>query len=198
MRRIRYSVAMSLDGYIAGANGEYDWIEVDADAAAGYFKSFYAQFDTALMGRKSYEQAGGGVSPLTTYVLSRTLPAGKRGNVTVLGDDALERVAALRKRPRQRHLALGRRRAVRQLGRSRSRRYGRGRRDSRVARRRPQSHGTLHEARQARAPRDGPRVTRSYVVDLRRRAAASVTAAALAPAGTNVAAAKAHIEGDGR
>jgi dihydrofolate reductase len=99
MRRIRYSVAMSLDGYIAGANGEYDWIEVDADAAAGYFKSFYAQFDTALMGRKSYEQAGGGVSPLTTYVLSRTLPAGKRGNVTVLGDDALERVAALRKRP---------------------------------------------------------------------------------------------------
>ena len=96
MRRIRYSVAMSLDGYIAGPNGEYDWIEVDANAAAGYFKAFYAQFDTALMGRKSYEQAGGGVSPLKTYVLSRTLPPGKRGKVTVLGEDALERVAALR------------------------------------------------------------------------------------------------------
>jgi dihydrofolate reductase len=96
MRRIRYSVAMSLDGYIAGPNGEADWIEVDMSGAAAYFKAFYAQFDTALMGRKSYEQAGGGVSPLKTYVLSRTLRAGKHGKVTVLGADALERVAALR------------------------------------------------------------------------------------------------------
>jgi len=99
MRRIRYSCATSLDGYIAGPNGEYDWIEVDANAAAGYFSAFYAQFDTALMGRKSYEQAGGGVAPLNTYVLSRTLPPGRRGSVTVLGADALERVAALREEP---------------------------------------------------------------------------------------------------
>ncbi|HEX7237080.1 MAG TPA: dihydrofolate reductase family protein [Gammaproteobacteria bacterium] len=99
MRRIRYSVAMSLDGYIAGPNGEYDWIELDSNAAAPYFKAFYAQFDTALMGRKSYEHAGGGVSPFKTYVLSRTLRAGKHGKVTVLGEDALERVAALREEP---------------------------------------------------------------------------------------------------
>jgi dihydrofolate reductase len=51
------------------------------------------------MGRKSYEQAGGGVSPFKTYVLSRTLRPGKRGKVTVLGADALERVAALREEP---------------------------------------------------------------------------------------------------
>ncbi|HXS80209.1 MAG TPA: hypothetical protein VN818_07985 [Gammaproteobacteria bacterium] len=80
MRRIRYSVAMSLDGYIAGPNGEYDWIEVDPGSAAGYFKAFYAQFDIALMGRKSYDHAGGGVSPFKTYVLSLTLRPGKRGS----------------------------------------------------------------------------------------------------------------------
>jgi dihydrofolate reductase len=97
MRRIRYSVAMSLDGYIAGPNGEFDWIELDPSGAEAYFKAFYAQFDTALMGRKSYEQAGGGVFPLKTYVLSRTLRPGEHGDVTVLGDDALERVAALRR-----------------------------------------------------------------------------------------------------
>ena len=96
MRRIRYSVAMSLDGYIAGPNGEYDWIELDPSDGAAYFKAFYAQFDTVLMGRKSYEQAGGGVSPFTTYVVSRTLPPGKRGKVIVLGADALERIAELR------------------------------------------------------------------------------------------------------
>src|SRR6185295_17810152 len=99
MRRIRYSVAMSLDGYIAGPDGEYDWIDVDPSTSAGFFKALYAQFDTVLMGRKSYEQAGGGVAPFKTYVLSRTLPAGKHGKVTVLGADALERVAALREEP---------------------------------------------------------------------------------------------------
>jgi dihydrofolate reductase len=90
---------MSLDGYIAGPNGEYDWIEMEPSAGAEYFKAFYAQFDTALMGRKSFEQFPGAVKRLTTYVLSRTLPPGRRGDVIVLGNDALERVAALKHEP---------------------------------------------------------------------------------------------------
>ena len=43
MPRIRYQVAMSLDGYIAGPNGEADWIIMDPDID---FKALFAQFDT--------------------------------------------------------------------------------------------------------------------------------------------------------
>jgi hypothetical protein len=43
MRRICYQVAMSLDGYIAGPNGEFDWIVKDPDID---FVTLFAQFDT--------------------------------------------------------------------------------------------------------------------------------------------------------
>ena len=40
MRRIRLSVAMSLDGFIAGPNGEHDWIVMDPDIDFGALESF--------------------------------------------------------------------------------------------------------------------------------------------------------------
>ena len=46
MRRIRYLVATSLDGFIAGPNGEADWIEPDFEVD---FPALWAQFDTGLM-----------------------------------------------------------------------------------------------------------------------------------------------------
>lgn len=97
MRRVRYAVAMSLDGCIAGPNGEYDWIVMDpAVDWTAYFKSFYAQFDIALMGRRSFEQYGGAVEDMRTYVFSRTLPPGAHKDVTVLGENGLASLAALR------------------------------------------------------------------------------------------------------
>ena len=53
MREITYSVAMSLDGFIAGPGGEYDWIP--SDDLGIDFEAFVARFDTLLMGRKTYE-----------------------------------------------------------------------------------------------------------------------------------------------
>jgi dihydrofolate reductase len=54
MSKIRYGVAMSLDGYIAGPNGEADWIVGDPDLN---FAEIWARFDTFLMGRLTYEAA---------------------------------------------------------------------------------------------------------------------------------------------
>ena len=52
MRRVRFSVAMSLDGYLAGPNGEADWIVMDPDIDFGALMN---AFDTVIMGRKTYE-----------------------------------------------------------------------------------------------------------------------------------------------
>jgi dihydrofolate reductase len=89
MRQLRYSVAASLDGFIAGPNGEFDWILVDPEID---FAAMYAGFSGLVMGRRSYEVfvATSGEMPempaLPTYVYSRTLPEGERGSVTVVRD----------------------------------------------------------------------------------------------------------------
>lgn len=89
VRQLRYSVAASLDGYIAGPNGEFDWIVVDPDID---FASMYAGFSGLVMGRRSYEvfvSTGGAVGPaLPTYVYSRVAPEGERDGVTFVRDAA--------------------------------------------------------------------------------------------------------------
>ena len=89
MRQLRYSVAASLDGYIAGPNGEFDWIIVDPEID---FAAMYAGFGGLVMGRRSYEvfvATGGAVGPaLPTYVYSRSLPPGERDGVTFVADAA--------------------------------------------------------------------------------------------------------------
>lgn len=76
MRRIRYSVAMSLDGYIAGPKGEFDWIKEDPDFD---FSAVFKQFDTIVAGRRTFEPmaaAGRTSMPgMQTIVVSRTLRA---------------------------------------------------------------------------------------------------------------------------
>ena len=52
MRKVAYGGAMSLDGFIAGPNGEYDWIVMDPDID---FAGMMARFDTFLIGRKTFE-----------------------------------------------------------------------------------------------------------------------------------------------
>lgn len=98
MRPVRYNVAASLDGYIAGPGGEFDWIPHDP---AVDFAAIFAKVDTVLLGRRSYElvrQMGGGPwQPATrVYVFSRTLRPEDHPDVTVVPEDAGQAVAALR------------------------------------------------------------------------------------------------------
>lgn len=96
MRRIRYNVAMSLDGYIAAPDGGYDWI---VHEPAIDFAAMFAGFDTLLMGRKTFEatagHGGGGMPGMKAYVCSRTLRPEDHPKVQVV-TDAVATAAALR------------------------------------------------------------------------------------------------------
>ena len=101
MRRIRYRVAASLDGYIAGPNGEFDWITMDPDID---FSALMDQFDTFIMGRGTFEmmvgQQGSGATPgKQTLVISRTLRQQDHPDVTIVADDLEKTLAALKKKP---------------------------------------------------------------------------------------------------
>jgi dihydrofolate reductase len=99
-RRLRYQVAVSLDGFIAGPKGEYDWIVMDPSIDFG---AMYKEFDTAVMGRKTYEimtaQGGHGAMPgIDVVVFSRTLPPATHPGVRILNDDPRKIVRALKAR----------------------------------------------------------------------------------------------------
>ncbi len=99
MRRVRFSVATSLDGYIAGPKGEGDWIVMDPDID---FRALFGAFDTVLLGRKTYEaarrQGGGGMPGMKAVVFSRTLRRDECPKATV-SDDPAATVAELKARP---------------------------------------------------------------------------------------------------
>ena len=106
MRRLRYSVAATLDGFIADPNGGYDWIVMD-DAID--FASIFDQFDTFVMGRKTWDvsatadpasigETGDMFSGKEVIVFSRTLKTARPG-VTVVTTDPVETVRALKQKP---------------------------------------------------------------------------------------------------
>lgn len=97
MRKLRYSVAMSLDGFIAGPNGEADWITMDPEID---FTGLFEQFDTFLLGRRTFEAMGfasqQGTPGTKTFIFSRTLRQQDYPAVTIIAEGIEETVAALR------------------------------------------------------------------------------------------------------
>ncbi|MEV6071265.1 dihydrofolate reductase family protein [Nocardia sp. NPDC052001] len=120
MRNLVYYVAVSLDGYIAGPQGEFDFYPVSADQSewinARYPESVPAhirghfgmpldtpnrEWDTVLMGRGTYEPglAAGIVSPyphLKQYVFTRTLAPADYPQVEIIDGDPAKVVAELK------------------------------------------------------------------------------------------------------
>jgi dihydrofolate reductase len=101
MRKVIYGGAMSLDGYIAGPHGEADWIVMDPEIGAG-FADYWKQFDTLLIGRKTFAamtksgKGGGSMPGYRVFVFSRTLNPRDYPKVTIVSDDVKTAVTQLK------------------------------------------------------------------------------------------------------
>jgi dihydrofolate reductase len=92
MRKVTYSAAVSLDGYIAGPDETIDWIMGSEDVDS-ILREAWQGVDTILMGRNTWDFAArsGGVrmgGKFRTYVFSRTMAEAPKGAALARGDAA--------------------------------------------------------------------------------------------------------------
>ncbi len=90
MRKVILGVAVSLDSFIEGPKGEYDWCFTDQDYG---LSDFFKRVDTAFIGRKTYEMtlsmsdsSSSGFPKLKEYIFSTTLNKVKEGATLIKGD----------------------------------------------------------------------------------------------------------------
>jgi dihydrofolate reductase len=127
MRTVTYGGGVSLDGFLAAADGAIDWLHFSADVQqimTDYFKGV----DAILMGRKTWAvartQSGGSkrkpssrprtgksrtakVPAMRTYVFSRTLTSIDQPGVELVAGDAVVFVRDLKQRPGGRICLMG-------------------------------------------------------------------------------------------
>lgn len=117
MRTITQLAHVSLDGYLTGPDGAFDFVTFDEEIS-DYIYPLIRTVDTSIYGRTTYQLMEGywpGVlsDPSATghaashaqwygsvkkIVASRTLPA-QRGQVTIAGDDVVATIAAAKREP---------------------------------------------------------------------------------------------------
>jgi len=100
MRKVIFGGAISLDNFIARTDGAVDWLLFSKEVGQ-IMKDTWANIDTMVMGRKTYEvaQRMGGApdhSGVMTYVFSRTLKQPNTRSVMFIADDAAAFVRKLK------------------------------------------------------------------------------------------------------
>jgi dihydrofolate reductase len=113
MRTVTYGGAVSLDGFLAAADGAIDWLHFSADVQA-VTRDYFKNVDAILMGRKTWEvalaqapakkprrrqDAPAKEPAMRTYVFSRTLAAIDQPGVELVSSDAARFVRDLKQRP---------------------------------------------------------------------------------------------------
>ncbi len=99
MRKVILGLAVSLDNFIEGPNGEYDWCFTDQDYG---LSDFFKRVDTIFVGRKTYEMSLGvkvdiaGFPKFKEYIFSRTLDKVKEG-ATLIKDNIKNEVEKIKK-----------------------------------------------------------------------------------------------------
>jgi dihydrofolate reductase len=126
MRKIISFMHISLDGFVAGPNGEMNWIKVDEEIFDHVGKRI-SQTDTALYGRVTYEMMEGywptaGDPPDASkhnkdhskwykkahkLVLSKTMKDADLANTTIISDNLSERINAIKGQPGKEILLFG-------------------------------------------------------------------------------------------
>jgi dihydrofolate reductase len=94
MRKVILGLAVSLDGFIEGPNGEYDWCFNDQDYG---LSDLFKRVDTIFIGRKTYEMTlsmddtGSNDFPkLKEYIFSTTLDKVKDGAILIKNNVKIE------------------------------------------------------------------------------------------------------------
>ena len=102
MVQVTYSVAMSLDGYIAREDGAYDWIPTDPSMD---WDAYMGRFDTVLMGRKTYEATPASAleafADMDVYVFSQSILHDRVRGAHLVSGDPIEAVRQLRSESRK-------------------------------------------------------------------------------------------------
>ncbi|HYI01146.1 dihydrofolate reductase family protein [Hyalangium sp.] len=108
MRKLKYHVATTVDGFIAREDGSFDCfmqerLVKESEHITDYLASF-ATYDTVLMGRRTYEVGlkQGVTDPyqtMETYVFSRLLKELPNPRVKLIADEAAGVVRQLKERP---------------------------------------------------------------------------------------------------
>jgi dihydrofolate reductase len=126
MRKIISFMHISLDGFVAGPNGEMDWIKVDEELFDHVGKRISGG-DTALYGRVTFEMMEGywptaadqptatkhdiehskWYSKVHKVVLSRTMQEERLNNTTVINDHLSERINEIKQGPGEDILLFG-------------------------------------------------------------------------------------------